>query len=56
MWHAARSSAADLSEIFQVQHLGIGIVRKDLGVPTPIDDGVEHPLRLGLGQVIFELA
>src|SRR5262249_49547382 len=46
MWRAAHSTVAADSEIFQVQDFGIGIVRKDLGVPAPIDDGVEHPLRL----------
>src|SRR6516164_126057 len=44
------------SEILQVQHLAVGIVGKDLGVPAPIDKSVEHPLRLGLGQVVLELA
>jgi hypothetical protein len=31
------------------------MVGEDLGAPAPIDDGVEHPLRLGFRQVILEL-
>src|SRR5713226_581386 len=44
------------SEILQAQHFGIVVVGENLGVPAPIDDGLQHPFRVLLRQVILELA
>src|SRR3954466_11112844 len=43
-------------EIFQAQHFVVVVIRKDLRVASPVDNGREHPLGFLLRQVIFEFA